>query len=299
MPVHDSPGDRQVLPGFIEVYKSGQSIFQMGDDLNLFDFVTLKNVVHAHLLAADRLDNPQISAKPLVSRLEPVQCTIKRRRLPTSLHQDVVDPSKPPPQADPPLPAMRNRWNQFACSDDEPIDASNLSVAGQAFFITNGEPVTFWTFARAVYFAYSQKPPRWWDPIVLPKSVGMLYAQLSETIGRFQGKKPEDCAVPTAHMQYVLHDLYFDIERVRRASSPLVLVALGRADATSLAGTSSARLRAHRESRGRHQDRRRGESGSRGFLCDRELTLLVPQWYKADEARQAQRSAAADQGKKK
>ncbi|KWU42776.1 NAD(P)-binding protein [Rhodotorula sp. JG-1b] len=211
-----TPGDRQVLPGFIKVYKSGQSVFQMGDNSNLFDFVTVKNVVHAHLLAAERLDAPPLPASTFVTRLEPVQCTVKRRPLPTSRYQHVIDPSKPAPPPDPPLPAVRNKWNQFACSDDKPVSAENLTVAGQAFFITNGEPVNFWTFARAVYFEYSQRPPRWWDPLVFPKEVGMLYASLSETIGWFQGKKPEDCAVPKAYMQQVLHDLYCDIERARR-----------------------------------------------------------------------------------
>ncbi|GAA5868043.1 hypothetical protein JCM3774_001579 [Rhodotorula dairenensis] len=210
------PGDRQVLPGFIGVYKAGQSAFQMGDNSNLFDFVTLKNVVHAHLLAADRLDAPPVPASSFVTRIEPVQCTVKRRALPTSRHQDVVDPSKPAPPPDPPLPAVRNKWNQFACSDDRPVPLADRTVAGQAFFITNGEPVNFWTFARAVYFAYSQRAPRWWDPLVFPKEVGMMYASLSETIGWFQGKRPEDCAVPKAYMQHVLHDMYFDIERARR-----------------------------------------------------------------------------------
>ncbi|KAL8278088.1 hypothetical protein RQP46_009548 [Phenoliferia psychrophenolica] len=46
------PGDRQVLPGFIKVYHDGQTSFQMGQNLNLFDFVYISNVVHAHLLAA-------------------------------------------------------------------------------------------------------------------------------------------------------------------------------------------------------------------------------------------------------
>lgn len=188
-------------------------MFQMGDNLNLFDFVTLKNVVHAHLLAADRLDAPPLPASVFADRLDPVQCTVKRRRLPTSQHPDVVDPATAGLPSDPPLPAMRTKWNQFS---ESALSSKDLTVAGQAFFITNGEPVNFWTFARAVYYAYSGRAPRWWDPLVFPKEIGMLYASLSETIGWFQGKKPEDCAVPKAYMQYVLHDLYFDIERVSR-----------------------------------------------------------------------------------
>lgn len=255
-----SPGDRQVLPGFIKVYASGQSVFQMGDNSNLFDFVTVKNVVHAHLLAAERLDAPPLPASTFVTRLEPVQCTVKRRPLPTSRYQHVIDPSKPAPPPDLPLPAVRNKWNQFACSDDKPVSAENLTVAGQAFFITNGEPVNFWTFARAVYFEYSQRPPRWWDPLVFPKEVGMLYASLSETIGWFQGKKPEDCAVPKAYMQQVLHDLYCDIERVRaRFSLSLFRFVDLTNDRPCLLGSTAAWIRTDRESRGRHPHRGRGK----------------------------------------
>ncbi|GAA5889861.1 hypothetical protein JCM6882_004344 [Rhodosporidiobolus microsporus] len=208
------PGDRQVLPGFIGVYKAGQSAFQMGDNLNLFDFVTLKNVVHAHLLAAERLDAPPLSPSILNTRIQPVSATVPRRTLPSSRHSDVVDPSNPPSIEDPPLPAGRNRFNQFydASSDD----SSPLTVAGQAFFITNGEPVTFWSFARAVYHAYSGQPQRWWDPLVFPGSVGMLFATLAEWAGALQGKKPLECGVNRAYMQYVLKDMYFDIERARR-----------------------------------------------------------------------------------
>ncbi|GAA5838155.1 hypothetical protein JCM11251_004726 [Rhodosporidiobolus azoricus] len=211
------PGDRQVLPGFIGVYNAGQSAFQMGDNLNLFDFVTVKNVVHAHLLAAVRLDAPPISPSLLETRIPPVSVTVPRRTLPSSRHPDVVHPTSPPPIEDPLLPAGRNRFNQFydASSPNSP-SSSPLTVAGQAFFITNGEPVNFWSFARMVYHVYSGKPQRWWDPLVFPGSVGMLFATLAEWAGALQGKKPIECGVNRAYMQYVLKDMYFDIERARR-----------------------------------------------------------------------------------
>ncbi|KAL7337280.1 hypothetical protein BJY59DRAFT_704599 [Rhodotorula toruloides] len=205
------PGDRQVLPGFIGVWKDGQSAFQMGDNRNMLDFVTVKNAVHAHLLAADKLDAPPLSPDDFEVRIKPVACTVPRRNLPTSEQPD-ASAAKP----DPPLPASRNRWNQFFPLTDDPSSAPSLSVAGQAFFITNGEPVSFWSFARAVYFAYSRRPPRWFEPVVLPSSVGMLYATLCEWAGWCVGKRPEECAVNRAYMQYVLHDLYMDIERARR-----------------------------------------------------------------------------------
>ncbi|GAA6035538.1 hypothetical protein JCM8097_000304 [Rhodosporidiobolus ruineniae] len=207
------PGDRQVLPGFIGVYNAGQSAFQMGDNLNLFDFVTLKNVVHAHLLAAERLDAPPLDPRELEVRLPPVACTVPRRALPTSHHPDVVDPSNPPSNPDPPIPAGRNRFNQFF---DPSSSSLGLSVAGQAFFISNGEPINFWSFARAVYHAYSGRPQHWWDPVVFPGAVGMLFATLSEWGGWVVGKKPSECGVNREYMAYVLKDMYFDIERARR-----------------------------------------------------------------------------------
>ncbi|GAA6054842.1 hypothetical protein JCM3770_004101 [Rhodotorula araucariae] len=205
------PGDRQVLPGWIAVHKAGQSVFQMGDNLNLFDFVTLKNVVHAHLLAAEKLGAPPISPEVLDARLPPVAATVGRRALPTSNHPEPIDPFHPPPNDELPLPAARNRWNQFY----DPSSTS-LCVAGQALTITNGEPVALWSLGRAIWHAYDPRPPRWWAPLVFPSSVGMLFATLCEWAGRVQGKRPDECGVNRAYMAYVLRDMYFDIERARR-----------------------------------------------------------------------------------
>ncbi|GAA6001977.1 uncharacterized protein JCM10292_001779 [Rhodotorula paludigena] len=214
------PGDRQVLPGFIGVYNAGQSAFQMGDNLNLFDFVTVKNVVHAHLLAAERLDAPPIPLTTLDNRLPAIACTVQRRALPTSKHPEPIDPANPPPSDDPPFPSSRNRWNQFfrpaTGVDDSSAPDSDLTLAGQAVFITNGEPIAFWSFARAVYHAYSARPPRWYEPVALPSAVGMLFATLSEWAGWVQGRRPDECGVNRAYMAYVLRDMYFDIERARR-----------------------------------------------------------------------------------
>lgn len=214
-----------MLPGFIGVYNAGQSAFQMGDNLNLFDFVTVKNVVHAHLLAAERLDAPPLPLTTLDNRLPAIACTVQRRALPTSKHPEPIDPANPPPSNDPPFPSSRNRWNQFfrppTDAEDSSAPDSDLTLAGQAVFITNGEPIAFWSFARAVYHAYSARPPRWYEPVALPSGVGMLFATLSEWAGRVQGRRPDECGVNRAYMAYVLRDMYFDIERVRRARSLL------------------------------------------------------------------------------
>ncbi|CEQ42799.1 SPOSA6832_04667 [Sporobolomyces salmonicolor] len=208
------PGDRQVIPGFIAVHKSGQSAFQMGANQNLFDFVTVRNVVHAHLLAAERLDAPPVPPSAFEERLPPVACTIKRRRLPTSAHPEVINSSNALSSSSSegaPLPASRTRFNQFY---PPTLPPAGHSVAGRSFFISNGEPVPFWSFARAVYCAYSGEPTSW--IVRLPSALGMAIAGACEWAGWVVGKRPEECGINRKHMQYVLSDMYFDIERARR-----------------------------------------------------------------------------------
>ncbi|EEB07751.1 3 beta-hydroxysteroid dehydrogenase/delta 5-4- isomerase [Schizosaccharomyces japonicus yFS275] len=49
------PGDRQMVPGMMNVLKNNQTKFQLGDNLNLFDFTYIENAAYSHLLAADKL----------------------------------------------------------------------------------------------------------------------------------------------------------------------------------------------------------------------------------------------------
>lgn len=53
------PGDRQLVPGLRTVAKLGQSKFQIGDNNNLFDWTYAGNVADAHVLAAEKLLNPE------------------------------------------------------------------------------------------------------------------------------------------------------------------------------------------------------------------------------------------------
>ncbi|EIN10049.1 hypothetical protein PUNSTDRAFT_143387 [Punctularia strigosozonata HHB-11173 SS5] len=71
----------------------------------------------------------------------------------------------------------------------------NPDVAGQAFFITNGEPIPFWDFSRKVYerlrevdpasAACSQRPI-----CSVPKTFGYLIGLLSEWWNWFRGTEP-------------------------------------------------------------------------------------------------------------
>ncbi|WBW74575.1 3 beta-hydroxysteroid dehydrogenase/delta 5--_4-isomerase Erg26 [Schizosaccharomyces osmophilus] len=49
------PGDRQLVPGMLSVLRNGQTKFQLGENLNLFDFTYIENAAHAHLLAVENL----------------------------------------------------------------------------------------------------------------------------------------------------------------------------------------------------------------------------------------------------
>lgn len=55
------PGDRQLVPGLRAVARSGQSKFQVGDNNNLFDWTYAGNVADAHVLAAQKLLDPDLS----------------------------------------------------------------------------------------------------------------------------------------------------------------------------------------------------------------------------------------------
>ncbi|CCF58928.1 hypothetical protein KAFR_0F03320 [Kazachstania africana CBS 2517] len=57
------PGDRQLVPGLRTVAKLGQSKFQIGDNNNLFDWTYAGNVADAHVLAAQKLLDPESVSK--------------------------------------------------------------------------------------------------------------------------------------------------------------------------------------------------------------------------------------------
>ncbi|KAK9479221.1 3-beta hydroxysteroid dehydrogenase/isomerase family-domain-containing protein [Lipomyces japonicus] len=52
------PGDRQLVPGMLDVLKTNGTVFQLGDNFNLFDFTYIGNVAHAHVLAGLALLDP-------------------------------------------------------------------------------------------------------------------------------------------------------------------------------------------------------------------------------------------------
>jgi sterol-4alpha-carboxylate 3-dehydrogenase (decarboxylating) len=91
-----------------DIIRNGQTAYQVGDNLNLWDFTYVENVAYAHVLAVENLLTP-------------------------------------------------------------PHDLKHGSAAGEAFFITNGQPVYFWDFARGVWAAFGHVNPR---RVFIPMSLG-------------------------------------------------------------------------------------------------------------------------------
>ncbi|KAI0092373.1 hypothetical protein BDY19DRAFT_983745 [Irpex rosettiformis] len=58
-------------------------------------------------------------------------------------------------------------------------------VAGQAFFITNGEPIPYWDFGRELWKAVGHVPSK---ITVIPRSVGILIATIMELVSWFTGR---------------------------------------------------------------------------------------------------------------
>ena len=56
------PGDRQMIPGMLEVCQRGQHRFQIGNNQSLMDFTYVGNVAYAHVLAAEKLAVPDSGA---------------------------------------------------------------------------------------------------------------------------------------------------------------------------------------------------------------------------------------------
>jgi sterol-4alpha-carboxylate 3-dehydrogenase (decarboxylating) len=95
-------------------------------------------------------------------------------------------------------------------------DANPLQVAGQVFFITNGEPVYFWDFPRMIwneldkYFPGKRKSR---GLIKLSKSIGLTAATGSEWFGYLTGR---DVTFTKFAVTFSCATRYHNIEKARR-----------------------------------------------------------------------------------
>ncbi|KAF5389215.1 hypothetical protein D9757_003444 [Collybiopsis confluens] len=248
------PGDRQVMSGLYKVYEEGKTHFQVGDNNNLFDWTYVGNVAHAHLLAADKLDSPPpappfstleefpLEAPPLteaeqnilIHSLPPLDLTIGRHIVPTSEARPLGPCITPPPNAEKLVGSFENKRTNpegrpFVRTRFDPLsepnlfreklsnpESSPLQVAGQVFYITNGEPCYFWDLPRLVWknldsmFPGHRQKRRY---LVLPASVGLAFAVGAECWGWLIGKEP---ALTKFKVTYSCADRWHNIEKARR-----------------------------------------------------------------------------------
>lgn len=199
-----------------------QTRMQIGDNINLFDWTYVSNVVKAHLLAADKLLDPALPIENIrTSNLETITLTTGEYTIPCS-------GSRPPGPALEITPEIEKSYFNFKegaqnksgiRSKFNPLTAENielepvypLEVAGQAFFITNGEPMYFWDFARAVWTEMGHECPSW--TINIPMGLGMILGTLSEFVTRMLGKEP---GFTRDRIYYVTAHRWFNIEKARR-----------------------------------------------------------------------------------
>ncbi|TFK70358.1 C-3 sterol dehydrogenase [Pluteus cervinus] len=247
------PGDRQVMTGLFDVYDKGQTHFQIGDNTNLFDYTYVGNVAKAHLLAADKLTTPPpappISQPPtslsdippltdaelnlVDSALPSINITTGKHRVPTCEARPLGPYVTPPPNAreieaafkNPNTidsrPVLRTKFDALSeyginHSKLENPSINPLQVAGQAFFITNGEPCYFWDFARSVWneldkYFPDKRQPR--SPFVFSRSVGLVLATCAEWFAWITGRETQ---FTRFKVTFTCTERWHNIERARR-----------------------------------------------------------------------------------
>lgn len=201
----------------MDVLKSKKTNFQVGANLNLFDWTYVDNVVHAHLLASERLTQT-VSIDSLETRYDPVELDVKRRDLPTSgyrpsnlLAAEIVHDKnfKNTRTPDEKLLANRNRYDQFYPRPAGAAPKTSYKVAGEAFFITGGTPIYFWDFPRALWAAYNGHEPSWVLP--MPAGVGLFAASCAEWVAWLSGKTP---GLTRGKVVYSTVNRFYNIEKV-------------------------------------------------------------------------------------
>ncbi|KAI0763611.1 C-3 sterol dehydrogenase [Trametes elegans] len=228
------PGDRQFVAGLFQVWERGQSHIQVGDNTNLFDWTYVGNCAYAHLLAADKLgpstaeDIARLKEELKVA-LPSIECTTKQPRVPTSKARPLGPCVTRPADADALLanwndpnykpevkrPAVRSKFDQFSDAALARDDDAALHVAGQVFFITNGEPTGFWDMPRVLYRLFDQHfgRPTTKRRLILPRQVGLMLGSAAEWFAWLIGKEP---GFTRYRVTYSCAWRCFNIEKARR-----------------------------------------------------------------------------------
>ena len=217
------PGDTHIIQAFHQAIDNNQTKFQIGDNLNLNDFTHIDNVAHAHMLAMDKLD----SSYPYTAFRDPIpsiDVSLGKRRIPTS-DAHPLGPNESPSESDQLAakkfesgeidpndlrPVLRNRMDHFSTEANDDDENGKIPIAGQAYFITNGEPVYAWDFIRNVWRQFGDTPSYVY---VLPAFLAMFISTIMELVSKITGKTP---GFTKYRVSQVVQNRFFDIEKARR-----------------------------------------------------------------------------------
>ena len=187
------------------------------------------NVAKAHLLAVDKLSEeirargPKPAEDILAYSLPSINLSTDEHRVPTSASRPLGPCITPLPNAD----AIEAAWKDPTRSMEErvtfrtkydPLTSVNLDkeldnplqASGQAFYITNGEPVAFWDYVLAVWKEMGHEPT---TRVVIPSWLGMYLGSAAEWWAWLTGRKP---GFTRERVGYSSRHRWFNIEKARR-----------------------------------------------------------------------------------
>lgn len=173
---------------------------------------------------------PEQSIEIASTYLPPITNTTGAQRIPTSESRPLGPYVTLPPNAeqisknweDPNFrgtnerAVRHSRFDQFSENGLAGVESSPMQVAGQAFFITNGEPIYFWDYARSIFYRFDKhygtekyKKRR----ITMNNTVGLFLAHAAEWWGWLSGRQP---AFTVYRVKLVCRHKWHNIEKARR-----------------------------------------------------------------------------------
>ena len=186
------------------------------------------NVVKAHLLAADKLFDLPLDPLTIITNNsssnspKSITLTTGNYTIPTSLARPPGPALNITPDIEKAYSAFKQghqpktltRSNNFDPLTQEALEIEPtypLQVSGQCFFITNGEPIYFWDFLRAMWKELGHENPT--RRIVVPSVVGLSLGTANEWSSWLMGREP---GFTRERVYYYNTHRWFNIEKARR-----------------------------------------------------------------------------------
>ncbi len=155
------PGDLQMVPTLVDLARKKKNVFVVGDGYNLVDFTYVGNVVHAHLQAVQ------------------------------AAHKFLAGGGAGGDAAPAPASKGRRKSVSSSSSSSAPRGASAFPANGKAYFITNGEPVPFWSFMNGMWLGLGYSSAYLRIPYSFILAVAHVAQAVAGVVGKIRGKDVE------------------------------------------------------------------------------------------------------------